>query len=88
MRQALGRAGDVIVGFSTSGNSENVVRALDYGRTNGMRCIALTGEGGGKLAELADVAVRVPSNVTQHIQETHIMIGHILCDLVEQSMPF
>ena len=84
--QALGRAGDVILGFSTSGNSENVVSALEYGRAHGMRAIALTGEGGGKMAGLADVAVRVPSSVTQYIQESHIMIGHILCDLVEQSM--
>jgi D-sedoheptulose 7-phosphate isomerase len=65
-----------------------VVRALDYARGNGMRCIALTGEGGGKMAELADVSVRVPSSVTQYIQESHIMIGHILCDLVEQSIQF
>ena len=86
--QALGRAGDVILGFSTSGNSENVVRALDYARGNGMRCIALTGEGGGKMAGIADVNVRVPSNVTQYIQESHIMIGHILCDLVEQAIQF
>lgn len=86
--QALGRAGDVIVGFSTSGNSENVLCALQYARANGMRTIGLTGEGGGKMAAVADVAIRVPSGVTQYIQESHIMIGHILCDLVEQSIHF
>lgn len=83
--QALGRPGDVVIGLSTSGNSENVVRAMEWARSNGMRTIALTGESGGQLAAIADVTLRVPSGVTQYIQESHIMIGHILCDLVEQA---
>jgi D-sedoheptulose 7-phosphate isomerase len=86
--QALGRPGDVVVGISTSGNSENVLRALDYARTHGMHAIGLTGESGGKLAGVAEALIRVPSGVTQFVQESHIMIGHILCDLVEQSLAY
>ncbi len=84
--QALGRPGDVLVGISTSGNSENVLRAMRYARENGLRTVALTGCSGGKLAPLADAAIRVPSTVVQHIQEAHITIGHILCDLVERAV--
>jgi D-sedoheptulose 7-phosphate isomerase len=83
--QALGRPGDVVIGISTSGNSENVLRAIRYGRAHQMRTIALMGEGG-KLAEVAETVVRAPSTVTQFIQEAHIMIGHILCELVERSL--
>ena len=83
--QALGRPGDVLIGSSTSGNSENVIRAIEYARTHGIRTIAMVGAGG-KLAEIADIVIRVPSTTTQFIQESHIMIGHILCDLVEQSL--
>lgn len=83
--QALGRPGDVLIGGSTSGNSENVIRAIEYARTHGIRTIAMVGLGG-KLAEIADIVIRVPSTTTQFIQESHIMIGHILCDLVEQSL--
>jgi D-sedoheptulose 7-phosphate isomerase len=85
--QALGRPGDVVIGISTSGNSENVLRAIRYARAHQMRTIALMGEGG-KLAEAAETVVRAPSAVTQFIQESHIMIGHILCELVERSLGF
>jgi phosphoheptose isomerase len=85
--QALGKPGDVVIGISTSGNSPNVLRALEYGRRNGMVTIALTGSGGGKMAGCAAIAIRVPSGVTMHIQEAHIMIGHMLCDLVERAIP-
>jgi len=84
--QALGQPGDVVIGISTSGNSENVLRAIDYARANGMRTIALTGAAACKLAGAAEIAICVPSSVTQFIQESHIMIGHILCDVVEQSL--
>lgn len=84
--QALGRAGDVVIGISTSGNSENVVRALRYAAGHGMSTIALTGANGGKVAESAELSVRTPSVVVQHIQEAHITIGHILCDLVEREI--
>jgi D-sedoheptulose 7-phosphate isomerase len=86
--QALGRPGDVVIGISTSGNSENVLRAVSYARANEMCTIVLTGADGGKLAHVAQTALRVPSTVTQFIQESHIMLGHILCDLVEQSLTY
>jgi len=82
--QALGRPGDVLLGLSTSGNSENVIRAICYAREHGIFTVVLTGESGGKMATLADLAIRVPSSVTAHIQESHLMIGHILCDLSER----
>ena len=75
-----------MIGISTSGNSENVLRAIDYARTHGMRTVALIGDAPCKLAGAAEIAIRVPSSVTQFIQESHIMIGHILCDVVEQSL--
>jgi D-sedoheptulose 7-phosphate isomerase len=84
--QGLGARGDVLLGITTSGNSNNVIKAVDYAKASGIKTIAFTGGGGGKIDTLADVAVRVPSTNTQHIQEAHIAIGHILCDLVEQSL--
>jgi D-sedoheptulose 7-phosphate isomerase len=84
--QALGRPGDAVVGISTSGNSENVVRALQYARKHGMKTLALTGASGGKLAGIADISIRVPSTSAQHIQESHIAVGHILCGIVERSL--
>jgi len=84
--QALGQPGDVVIGISTSGNSENVLRAIAYARAHGMRTIGLTGDADCRLADAAEIAIRVPSPVTQFVQESHIMIGHILCDVVEQSL--
>jgi phosphoheptose isomerase len=84
--QALGREGDTVIGISTSGNSQNVVCALKFARERNIRTIALTGESGGQLADIADVAIKVPSNDTQLIQESHISIGHILCALVELGL--
>jgi D-sedoheptulose 7-phosphate isomerase len=84
--EALGRKGDVLVGITTSGNSANVLRALTAARNAGIGTIVLTGEGGGKAAGVADVAVRVPSRDTAHIQETHLAVGHILCELVERQL--
>jgi D-sedoheptulose 7-phosphate isomerase len=83
--QALGRKKDVALGFSTSGNSTNVVKAVQAAKDIGMHTIGLTGRGG-KLAEIADLVFTVPSDVTARIQETHITIGHILCDLVEKTL--
>jgi D-sedoheptulose 7-phosphate isomerase len=83
--QALGRAGDVLIGISTSGNSKNVVRAVEAAREGGLRTVVLTG-GGGKLPSMADVAVSVPSTETQHIQESHLTVEHLICDLVEQHL--
>ena len=84
--QALGKPGDVVVGISTSGNSENVVRALRYASRNGMRSVCLTGASGGRIAKVAEISICVPSANVQHIQEAHITIGHILCDLVERTL--
>lgn len=83
--QALGRPGDVVLGISTSGNSPNVVRAVRCARASGLRSIALTGEGG-LLGSLADVAIAVPTADTQHIQEAHLAIEHLICALVEREL--
>jgi D-sedoheptulose 7-phosphate isomerase len=85
--RALGRAGDVLVAISTSGNSPNVLAAAAVARALGVRVVALTGQGGGRLAADADVALRVPSAVTNRIQEMHIAIGHMLCGFVEDALP-
>ncbi len=80
---ALGRQGDVLLGISTSGNAKNVRYAVAVARLKGMKVLGLTGEGGGTLAELADVVVRVPSRETYRIQEYHLPIYHALCRMVE-----
>jgi D-sedoheptulose 7-phosphate isomerase len=80
--EALGSSGDVLLAISTSGNSANVLRAVEAARRREIRTIALTGSAG-RLAELADVAIRVPSVDTQYIQETHLAVEHVLCELVE-----
>ncbi len=84
--RGLGRAGDCLIGISTSGNSENVVRAVDACRAMGIRSIGLLGRDGGRLAALCDLSIVVPSAVTARIQEAHILIGHTLCGLVEQQL--
>lgn len=84
--RALGRRGDVVLAISTSGNSRNVLRAVDAARELGIRTIALAGRDGGKLADRVDVALVVHGSSTQRIQETHITIGHILCELVEDAL--
>ena len=84
--RGLGRAGDCLVGISTSGNSENVVRAVKTARTAGMRTIGLLGRDGGQLKAMCDVAIVVPSKTTARIQEAHILIGHTLCGLIEQQL--
>ena len=84
--QALGRAGDVAVGLSTSGNSANVVRALEQARKMGLKTIAFTGSGGGKCAAAADILLDVPSKDTPRVQEAHAVCYHILCELVEEAL--
>jgi D-sedoheptulose 7-phosphate isomerase len=84
--RALGRPGDVALAISTSGNSPNVLRAVDAARELGITTLALTGRDGGKLARAADVSLVVDAQSTQRIQETHITIGHILCELVENAL--
>jgi D-sedoheptulose 7-phosphate isomerase len=84
--RALGRRGDTALAISTSGNSPNVLRAVEAARTMGIKTVALTGKSGGKLVAAADVALVVAAESTQRIQETHITIGHILCELVEDEL--
>ncbi|OFW77833.1 MAG: phosphoheptose isomerase [Actinobacteria bacterium RBG_19FT_COMBO_70_19] len=84
--EALGRAGDVLIGISTSGDSANVTRAFEQAQAQELRTIALTGETGGMLAPMADVAIRVPSSETSHIQECHIGIGQLLAFMVEEML--
>ncbi|MCD6303952.1 MAG: D-sedoheptulose 7-phosphate isomerase [Planctomycetes bacterium] len=84
--EALASPGDVAVGLSTSGNSPNVVAALDRARQLGCRTIALTGAGGGRCAEVADVLLDVPGGSTPRIQEAHVVIYHVLCELIEDAM--
>ena len=80
------RPGDVAMAFTTSGNSVNCVKALEQARELGVPSIALTGEGGGRCASLADVVIAVPCRNTPRIQEMHITVGHMLCDLVERAL--
>ena len=76
-------AGDVLVGISTSGNSQNVIAALEAARAQGLVTVAFTGAGGGKMAGLADHLFAVASRETARIQEAHILAGHMLCDWIE-----
>lgn len=84
--RALGRAGDAVIAISTSGNSPNVLKAVEAARALGIKIIALAGREGGRLAPLADVALVVETDSTQRIQETHITIAHILCELIEDGL--
>lgn len=84
--EALGTEADVVLAISTSGNSPNVIVACEQARAQGMRVIGLLGRDGGRLARLCDLALVVSSNDTQRIQETHNLIGHIICELVESAL--
>jgi D-sedoheptulose 7-phosphate isomerase len=84
--EALGARGDVLLAISTSGNSENVVRAAAEARRKGMTVVGFLGGGGGRLVPMCDVAVTVPSADTQRVQEGHITVAHIICGFVERSM--
>ncbi|MFT4533498.1 MAG: D-sedoheptulose 7-phosphate isomerase [Saprospiraceae bacterium] len=84
--QAIGNEGDVLIGLSTSGNSENVVEALKVAREKKMITVGFTGEGGGKMADYCDMLIPIPSKDTPRIQECHLMIGHAVCQIVELSL--
>ncbi len=84
--RAHGKEGDVLVAISTSGNSPNIIRAMEAARETGLRVIALTGAGGGKMKEKAGLLIEVPSADTPRIQEAQILIGHILCEQVEGAL--
>ncbi len=84
--EALGGKGDVFIGISTSGNSANIVNAVEKAKELGLFTIALTGKSGGKLIDLADITINVPSSDTPRIQESHILILHIIAQLVEDAL--
>ena len=84
--EALCRPGDLVIGISTSGNSPNVLAAIETARRNGIATAGLSGRDGGKLSALADVCLVVPADNTARIQEAHILVGHILCDLAEAQL--
>lgn len=86
MVEAAGRKGDVLVGLSTSGNSPNVVEAVQKANDLGMLTIGFTGDNGGKMKDICDILICIPSNDTPRIQEAHILIGHIICQLIEEEM--
>ena len=81
-----GKKGDVLVGLSTSGNSLNITKAFETAKKLDITTIAFTGENGGKLKEVADYILQIPSTDTPRIQEAHILIGHIICELIETDM--
>jgi len=85
MIQGIGRKGDVLIGLSTSGNSTNIIKAFETARSKGMITIGFTGQTGGKMKELCDWLINVPSTDTPRIQESHILLGHIICQLVEEK---
>ena len=84
--RGTGHKGDVLVGISTSGNSKNILQAYEVCRETGIKTISLTGSTGGKMKDMSDLLLNVPSTDTPRIQECHIMIGHIICELVETAM--
>ncbi|WP_152625268.1 D-sedoheptulose 7-phosphate isomerase [Cellvibrio sp. OA-2007] len=84
--QALGREGDIFIGISTSGNSANVIAAFEEAKQLNLKTIGFTGVTGGKMANMCDITLRMPSSETPKIQEGHIAIGHIICGLVEAAM--
>lgn len=83
--KGIGHTGDVLIGLSTSGNSKNIVEAFKVAREKGMITIGFTGDGGGQMKELSDHLFNVPSKDTPRIQESHILLGHIICQLVEEK---
>ena len=85
MIDGIGRPGDVVVGLSTSGNSGNILKAFESARKIGMITVGFTGATGGKMKDLSDYLLNVPSTDTPRIQESHILLGHIICQLVEEA---
>lgn len=84
--KGIGKQGDILVGLSTSGNSTNIIKAMEQARQLGMINVGFTGESGGSMKDLCDHLINVPSKDTPRIQEVHIMVGHIVCQLVEEQL--
>ncbi|MDG1295925.1 MAG: D-sedoheptulose 7-phosphate isomerase [Saprospiraceae bacterium] len=86
MVEAAGRKGDVLVAISTSGNSSNILRAIEKARSVGMHVVGMTGQSGGAMKENCDILLNAPSSNTPRIQECHILMGHIICELTEKGL--
>lgn len=84
--EGLGQEGDLFIGISTSGNSQNVINAFISAKDRGITTVALVGRDGGKMAAMADYAIVVPSNATPRIQESHLLIEHMICDIIEKEI--
>lgn len=84
--EALGQKNDIAIGLSTSGKAKNVILALKQAKKTGLRTIAFTGGNGGEIAKIADISLIIPSAITARIQEAHITVGHIICELAEQEL--
>ncbi len=84
--EGMGVEGDLFIGISTSGNSENIVNAIHAAKAKGITTVALVGRDGGEMGKIADYAIIVPSNDTPRIQESHILIGHMICDIIEKEL--
>ena len=84
--EGMSQEGDLFIGISTSGNSQNILNAFESAKDRGVITVALVGRDGGKMAQMADFAIIIPSNATPRIQESHILIGHILCDIIEKEL--
>lgn len=84
--QGFGTPQDILISISTSGNSKNILKTMEYAKTHQITNIAFTGQSGGQMLEFADVLINVPSQNTARIQETHILIGHIICEIVEKEL--
>jgi len=86
LTKAMGKKGDVLIGLSTSGNSANVVNAIKQARESGMKTVGFTGKSGGAMKDVCDYLIPIPSTDTPRIQECHILIGHIICEIVEKTL--
>lgn len=84
--KAKGRKGDILIAISTSGNSENIIKSVELANELELITVGLTGESGGKMKDMCQYLINIPSTITPRIQEAHIMVGHIICELVEQRM--
>ncbi|MDX9966952.1 MAG: D-sedoheptulose 7-phosphate isomerase [Sulfuricurvum sp.] len=84
--EGLAQEGDLFIGISTSGNSQNVINAFESAKQRGVTTVALVGRDGGKMAAMADFAIVIPSNATPRIQESHLLIEHMICDIIEKEM--
>jgi D-sedoheptulose 7-phosphate isomerase len=84
--EGMGQSGDIFIGISTSGNSKNIINAFISAKEKGITTVALVGRDGGEMAKMADIALVVPSDSTPRVQESHILIGHIICDIIEKEI--